>query len=412
MSSGYTFTLPRSFDPSEFLPPRLLTRADDARWLISTILVKTANRDTDLWGLVRLDSQIVRRVMYKHDAADIVRALECGGAIETAAYCAGVKCKGYRLASRFLGDRCVRLPITDPRLLDRIERERKRLDAEERQARWLPVHYRLDAEQHKLTIADEADVILAGLPTHTRLCQDVLVSNIRQREFPFSVGTTGRVFNGITGLKRELRHALRIGGEYLGSVDIRCAQPGLLALALTQLTPPNVPKPRATYKHPAAPDPCPLPPCPCPCSPSLCASDSAVFVDLASSGGLYEALMAHTGLDRDTVKLAFLRDVLAKKGRYPSEVEQAVRAEFPNVLAFIRAVNRDDHGELIRYLQRLESWLVVERVSPRLLGRVPVVTLHDAIFSTRHNLAAVEGAFRDTFGEIGFSLSLKREAIA
>ena len=45
MSSAYTFDLPRSFDPCDFLPSRLLTRADDARWLISTIIRRTAARD-------------------------------------------------------------------------------------------------------------------------------------------------------------------------------------------------------------------------------------------------------------------------------------------------------------------------------------------------------------------------------
>jgi hypothetical protein len=408
-TSGYTLILPRSFAPSEFLPARLLTRADDARWLVFTILRKTANRDTDPWGYVRLDSQILRRVMDSHTAVETIRALK-GGAIETAPYYAGVRCMGYRLASRYLGDRSVRLSVTDPRLLDRIERERQRLDADDPQARWKPVHHQLDAEQRALTIDGSADAILAALPAHARLCQDVLVTNLRRREFSFSVGSTGRVFNSITGLKRELRHALRIGGESLGSVDIRCAQPGLLAFALTQFSPPNVPKSRSTYKHTADPGPCPLPPCPWVPWPS--SPDLLVFGKLATSGGLYETLMARTGLDRDSVKLAFLRDVLAKRGRYPSPVEQAFRAEFPTVYRFVRLVNRRDHAELIRHLQRLESWLVVERVSPRLLGRVPVVTLHDAIYSTRYNLPTIEGAFGEAFDEIGFRLALKREAAA
>jgi hypothetical protein len=410
-------------------------RADDARWLISLILVKTANRDTDPWGLVRLDSQILRRVMYKHDATDVIRALEHGGAIETAAYCTGVKCKGYRLAKRYLGDRCVRMPVTDPRLLGSIERERQRLDAEEQQARWKPIHYRLNVEQRCLTIDDAADVILAGLPDHARLCQDVLVGNIRRREFPFSVGTTRRVFNAITGLKRDLRPALRIGGEPLGSVDIRCAQPGLLAIVFTSQNPPSVPKPRATYKHEAAAGPslhsCPLPPLvlsslieesPLQAAPgrdappllallssSFGASDVADFCELASSGTLYERLVALSGLERDAVKLAFLRDVLAKRGHYPSAVENAFRAEFPSVHRAIRYINRRDHGELIRLLQRMESWLVVENVSPRLVGRVPCITLHDAIYSTHGNLAAVETAFKETFDELGCRLALKVE---
>jgi hypothetical protein len=130
------------------------------------------------------------------------------------------------------------------------------------------------------------------------------------------------------------------------------------------------------------------------------------------SGRLYERLMELTCLPRDVVKLAFLRDVLAKRGRYPSAVETAFRRSFPDVYGYIRAVNRQNHGELIRRLQRLESWLVIENVAPRLVGRVPVVTLHDAIYSTLHSLEAVEAAFHEVFDEIGFRLSLKREVAA
>jgi hypothetical protein len=45
MVGRITFTLPASFQPREFLHrPQLAMHADDARWLISTILNKTANR--------------------------------------------------------------------------------------------------------------------------------------------------------------------------------------------------------------------------------------------------------------------------------------------------------------------------------------------------------------------------------
>jgi hypothetical protein len=126
---------------------------------------------------------------------------------------------------------------------------------------------------------------------------------------------------------------------------------------------------------------------------------------------LYEFLTLRTGLSRDAVKLALLRDVLAKRGRYPSRVEDAFRREFPEVYSFVRMVNRDDHAELIRRLQRRESWLVVEQVAPRLVGRVPCITLHDAIYSRRSALDTVEAAFSEVFDTtIGFRLRLKREA--
>ena len=103
------------------------------------------------------------------------------------------------------------------------------------------------------------------------------------------------------------------------------------------------------------------------------------------------------------------RDVLAKRGRYPSVVETAFRAAFPTVLRIIRAVNRDDHGELIRLLQRAESWLVIEQVAPRLLGRVRIVTLHDAIYSKRRDASKVADAFREVLEELGFEMALQCE---
>ena len=146
------FTLPASFNPAEFLTsPRLLTCADASRWLVSTILRKTANRDTDLGGLVRLDSRILRRVIGR-ESSDVIRALE-KGAIETAPYCAGVKCRGFRLAKRYLGDCCVRRSALDPHLIDRLDRERQRLDAEAAPVAMatnpLPAGYRAAAPQHR-----------------------------------------------------------------------------------------------------------------------------------------------------------------------------------------------------------------------------------------------------------------------
>ncbi len=402
-----TFILPRSFDPAEFLPARFIVRADEARWLMSTILHKMASRDTDLWGCVRLDSRILRRVM-GHHAADVARALENGGAIETASYRAGVRCKGYRIAHRFLGDHCVRVLAVEPGLLERLAQERQRQDAKESQTRWQPIHYALDAEQRRLSIdVVEADQILTALPTHTRLCQDVLVSHLGASEYRFSVGCTGRCFNGISGLKRELRRALRIDAEHVGCVDIACAQPALLALEMAWNIPAIGLKGPATYKHwrPASPpSPVPLP------SDSTSPPTPDSFPSLVFSGLFYDSLMKATGLERDRVKLGFLRDVLAKRGRYPSTVEQAFRQTFPSVYDYIRAVNRNDHAELIRRLQRRESWLVIENVAPRLIGRVPCLTLHDAIYSTVQSLPAVEEAFNEVFDEIGCRLALKREA--
>ena len=208
----FWFLLPKTFDPLEFLTiPRLQMYADDARWFISTIVRKTVCRDTDPYGCVRLNMEILKRLMYQGTCREIIDALE-RGAVETTPPFPGVKSTGYRLAHRFLSDTHVRKPAVDPRLIHRIDRERARNSCEQKRRR-KPIHDSLDAEQRHVSITPNADHVLQQLPHHTRLCQDVLIGNIRRREYPFSVSSTGRVFNCITGLKRELRPEIRIGSR-------------------------------------------------------------------------------------------------------------------------------------------------------------------------------------------------------
>ena len=57
----------------------------------------------------------------------------------------------------------------------------------------------------------------------------------------------------------------------------------------------------------------------------------------------------------------------------------------------------------------MESWLVVEQVSPRLAGSIRFLTLHDAIYSRREDIETVRSAFQETFEELGFRLALKNE---
>lgn len=405
---NFTFTLPASFQPADVLPMELSTYSDDCRWLVSTVLQKTAARDLDDWGCVRLDSRVLRRVMRKSVQPRIVRALVDHAVLELAPHRQGVRCQGYRIHRRFLGDDVRRVPCRDPRLLDRILRERDRQIADE-QSGWKPIHHLLNREQAGLTITSEADHLLMSLPDHTRLSQGVLVDRIRRQEFSFSVGSTGRVFNSISGLKRCLRACVRLHGQPLGSVDLVNSQPALLGVLLAQQYPTIRPKTRATYKREPPPaldkahsSPCPesAPP---PCSPP---PDVAQFCRLVSAGHLYDHLVARTGLPRDTVKLLAMRDLLAKRGGYPSEFEAVFRAEFPTVHRYIRQVNQGDHARLIRALQSQEAELVLHRVAPLLLGRVPTISLHDCLYSRRVDVPELVKAFEAVFRELGFRLSL------
>ena len=131
------FMVPVDFAPEELLPANLRKRADDARWFLHTVIRKVAHGDTDPHGWARLDSRILRRVMSKRSQPGVVRALVEGGVIEPPApHCAGVKAKGYRPTARTLAQRCTLVEARDRRLIERIQREAERLEAEQR-ARWL-----------------------------------------------------------------------------------------------------------------------------------------------------------------------------------------------------------------------------------------------------------------------------------
>jgi hypothetical protein len=235
----------------------------------------------------------------------------------------------------------------------------------------------------------------------------------------------------VLGLKRELRKAVRLAGEPIGGVDIACAQPGLLGVLIRLVEAGNVP----TYIqriHPAhlrrltslLPDSLDglrglLEKNSPHFGPDLCRFESA-----ASRGGLYYDLitLCDAGgvvlpedplVAKEQVKLLLVRDVLAKRGHYPSPFETVFRRAFPTVYGFVRRVNRTDHGELIRALQCVESWLVIENVAPRLVARgIPIVTLHDAIYSRVGDVPAVVDAFEETFKELGLRLKLKPERTA
>ena len=394
---AYFFTLPESYNPAEFGLPHALV--DPSRWLISTIVRKTANRDTDERGCVRLHSSILRRVM--HDRySEIVKALD-GRAIDTYGHSAGRKSKGYRLHSRYLSDRHVRVPCRCPMLAGRIQRDRDTMKRSDK-ALWLPIHDRLDELQQNLTISDDADDVLSTLPSHTRLCQDVLVGYIRRREYPFSVSSTGRVFNAVTGLKRELRTCLQLAGEPIAGIDIRCAQPALLGTMMIQNYPSSGWQWSSTYKVEPRVESAGG-------SAGCLPADFLEWLSLVSDGSVYDVLSDSMGLDRDTVKHGVLVDVLAKKGNYPSEIEDAFKERFPTVFKYIQDTNRDDHAELIRRLQRAESDLVIGSVAPRLVGTIPVVSLHDALYGRLGDLDDIQQAFDDASSQEGFSMAFARE---
>jgi hypothetical protein len=394
------FTLPQSFAPGDYLAFSMRRHHDAARWFVSTIMTKLARRRG--LGCVRLRAEFLRRMMGRRSNT-IVDRLLAGGAVSRGPYLVGSHAFGYVLDNRFAGDRHIRVPVVDDRMIERIHRLREQ-SIQCTSARYGPVHHKLYVDQQRLRIdGDAARECLLQLPPSCNPydAQGIQIADIERHQFRLSVGRWGRVQNNITSLKRELRQHLRIDGEELAELDLIAAQPALLSLLIqvnhqaTQFT--------KTAHHRSG---TPWPPCLCLPRVSLPAAlEIERYRRVVLTDDVYSILADVAGVVRADAKRRFLVDVLAKDGEYPSAVEDAFKREFPGTHRFIRTVCRDDHATLIRMLQRLESWLVVEQVCGRL--DVPAITLHDAVFATIATMPTVERAFRTVLQEIGFPMRWK-----
>ena len=282
----------------------------------------------------------------------------------------------------------------------------------------LPVHHALAAQQRRLRInVEQANQILASLQEKSNPfdCQGVLVTNIANHDFRQSVGRYGRVSNNITNLKRNLRAALHVGGEPLLSVDLRCAQPALLARLMMQRgrsRTDGIGRDEEKQQEEQTTT-----------SSSIYVAQNATgflgYRELTETGELYERLVVELkkrgeAMSREQVKKKFLCDVLAKKRPggfdYPSTLEDVFRELFLSVYHFVREFNADCHANLIRELQRQESSFVIETVAADLTTRDPgmfIIPLHDAIFTTADGIPAVKQAFERAFEATGFRMAVK-----
>ena len=124
--------------------------ADDARWLVSTVLWKTASGQVDEQNYVYLAYRILRRVMNGTTCTAVIQSLIEGEGLMRSNYRVGVHCYGYQLSHRFLGDDWKQVRLIDPRLINRIKREEMRIEKQQAKRR-RPIHRQLASIQEDLT---------------------------------------------------------------------------------------------------------------------------------------------------------------------------------------------------------------------------------------------------------------------
>ncbi|MBL7683655.1 MAG: hypothetical protein JNK00_09880 [Flavipsychrobacter sp.] len=241
-----------------------------------------------------------------------------------------------------------------------------------------------------------------------------------------------RLHSVITQCKRELRHAITINGKEVVAVDISNSQPTLLTLLIdhkfwdeegsfnhTHIPYLNIRDMFSTRQHYTT--------FIMMCKNAEHNSDRQVeiqrFRDLVASGEFYdnfrsllEQKLSMTGLSKQDVKTMFFT-VLFTSNRFISQDEAACkrvfRDWFPYIYELCRMIKVKDHANLPVLLQRVESYILFNKIIPRMVSEkpnLPFVPIHDSIAVPVGNEAYTELVMREELARcLGFAPHLKRE---
>lgn len=236
--------------------------------------------------------------------------------------------------------------------------------------------------------------------------------------------TSQRMHTNITNMAKELRPYLRVDGQPLVNIDIKNSQPFLSTILLTH---PEKLAPFAKTKQLAII----LKEIKIPKT-----MDITLYVELVTTGGLYEYLMDEFSkedftLTRQETKKQVLRTLYAKNWKPKNPINRRAREifidRFPNVHKVfsrirgrVKSENKKDE-KLVTYrrfsilLQTIESHLVLDVIMKKIYKELPGVfamTIHDSILTVNrpeivHSIRGIMEAELKNF--VGYSPQLEVE---
>jgi hypothetical protein len=408
-------------------------------------LVTTSDEDG-----VPLNKNFMRRVFGGSDQwNDSRKALIDGGhmsVLKGGSYEVGSDSKHYALGERWSEAGTARVECRNAALLERLHSWEKSRPSREG---WLPVHF-----------------WLAGMLRTFRLDFKMISPDIRNSRhvqwiieallaaWPrASVCDYGRFHSPVTRMRRDLRRALRVKGRKLVELDVACSQPLLLSnlagcdstgrFAITeQLTygakykpsKINASQPPANNHRTHSPSAFDTILCPSISTHSNASTyadslidepdvpgDLARFTLICERGNVYEHFAELWGWDmtgperRNQLKGLVFRTLLF--GRIPrndhwDNYTQWIQftEKYPSLARYLRGMKRKDHGTVARVAQRVESWLILERICGRIMNEIPdaiIATIHDSILVEQSFAQGVTAIMREEFASIGLNPTIR-----
>ncbi len=296
-----------------------------------------------------------------------------------------------------------------------------------RRANWLPVHKYLWDWVKQVRIDDVPNLVVGS---EAWIAYDL----IRKADFRLPTRCDyGRWHTNLTNCPRELRTHWRIGGEPLVETDIRNCQPLLLAWlvclisansSITRVSNNNIIYINhylvsniyipyvVTFNEETAFKPL--------YNKHLVQKDALFLLELAENAHFYEYFLSEAGYSsvtpaqREKHKRNILTQFYDDWGTYrPREFVTVLKDRFPTAHAVCHAIKAEDYANLARLMQRIESYVIIESVCRRLMEEypeVPIITVHDAVFTTERHKPLVQDVIHETFRQVlGVSPMFKGE---
>lgn len=431
-------------------------KKDHLLFIIHCIMQQRANKDDERLrrigkdnGFVPLHSKILEsKIPNYHDCIEYlinIGIIECDGKFSP-----GNVSLGYRLTNTYRGNMFKQVKISDFVLCRKIaadrpfNRKNKAVKNYPYLAKWFESEKLEIDEQAALTWINEFEASeLQKINSNKTLnsvnrleekdllfeksrSYKILVSRIKEKDYFFHKDETGnRLHTNLTNLPKGLRQFLTYDGQDLVSIDIKNSQP-FMSLPLLEKEfwqskdQPGKPTLKRIYKEKYEE-----------IRENRKANNNTImfrvspktliqldfqrqdFVKNVVNGTFYEYLIGvfeKAGLNlgatpkekRDKVKkmvLILLFDddhkLYNRKHGSPSQVFKRL---FPSVAKIFRYVKEGNYKNLAIILQRIESYLVLERVCGKITEErpeIPIFTIHDSIITTAGNENYVQSIMED-----------------
>ncbi len=181
------------------------------------------------------------------------------------------------------------------------------------------------------------------------------ILRIIRGEWHVKVDKNGRLHHNLSNFPKECRQFLRLYGEVLAGLDYSALHPHLICSLL--------------------PD-----------------GEEKTKMKLWLQSDFYSPLIGSETKSRSAAKKAFNAAVNARRSdEWKFPIFARFADEFPQAATIIRDMKHTDHRDCSAFFQRLESRLIYQEVVRRCMSeQVPVITIHDCVFSRMSDQARAQ----------------------